>query len=81
LVERKGTVRLPGGDLTIEGRALADPVLMTGPVEHEGLFRRPIIRRHDAVNAGDDGVGERSGHVDVVAGRRDTSATVRSAEP
>jgi hypothetical protein len=37
---------------------------MTGPVEHEGLFRRPIIRSRDAVNARDDGVEERSGYVE-----------------
>ena len=38
LMERKGTVRLPGGDLVIEWRASDDHVLMTGPVEHEGAF-------------------------------------------
>jgi diaminopimelate epimerase len=38
LMERKGTVRLPGGDLTIEWRASDDHVLMTGPVEYEGAF-------------------------------------------
>jgi diaminopimelate epimerase len=36
LMERKGTVRLPGGDLIIEWRASDDHVLMTGPVEYEG---------------------------------------------
>jgi diaminopimelate epimerase len=36
LMERKGTVRLPGGDLVIEWRASDDHVLMTGPVEFEG---------------------------------------------
>jgi diaminopimelate epimerase len=36
LMERKGTVRLPGGDLVIEWRAPDDHVLMTGPVEFEG---------------------------------------------
>jgi diaminopimelate epimerase len=38
LMERKGTVRLPGGDLTIEWRASDDHVLMTGPVEYERAF-------------------------------------------
>ncbi len=38
LMERKGTVRLPGGELTIEWRAADDHVLMTGPVEYEGAF-------------------------------------------
>ena len=38
--ERKVTVTLPGGDLSIEWRAGDDHVLMTGPVqyEHEGRF-------------------------------------------
>ena len=36
LMERKGTVRLPGGDLVIEWRASDDHVLMTGPVAFEG---------------------------------------------
>ncbi len=38
LMERKGTVRLPGGDLIIEWRPSDDHVLMTGPVEYEGAF-------------------------------------------
>jgi diaminopimelate epimerase len=38
LMERKGTVRLPGGALIIEWRASDDHVLMTGPVEYEGAF-------------------------------------------
>jgi diaminopimelate epimerase len=38
LMERKGKVRLPGGDLAIEWRGLDDHVLMTGPVEYEGAF-------------------------------------------
>jgi diaminopimelate epimerase len=38
LMDRKGTVRLPGGDLVIEWRASDDHVLMTGPVEYEGAF-------------------------------------------
>jgi diaminopimelate epimerase len=38
LMEHKGTVRLPGGRLMIEWRALDDHVLMTGPVEYEGAF-------------------------------------------
>jgi diaminopimelate epimerase len=38
LMERKGAVRLPGGELTIEWRAGDDHVLMTGPVEYEGKF-------------------------------------------
>ena len=38
LMKRKGTVRLPGGDLIIEWRASDDHVLMTGPVEYEGAF-------------------------------------------
>jgi diaminopimelate epimerase len=38
LMERRGTVRLPGGDLIIEWRAPDDHVLMTGPVEYEGAF-------------------------------------------
>ncbi len=38
LMERKGTVRLPGGDLVIEWRASDGHVLMTGPVEYEGAF-------------------------------------------
>jgi diaminopimelate epimerase len=38
LMERKGNVRLPGGELTIEWRAADDHVLMTGPVEYEGAF-------------------------------------------
>jgi diaminopimelate epimerase len=36
LMERKATVRLPGGDLAIEWRASDDCVMMTGPVELEG---------------------------------------------
>jgi diaminopimelate epimerase len=38
LMDRKGTVRLPGGDLIIEWRRSDDHVLMTGPVEYEGAF-------------------------------------------
>jgi diaminopimelate epimerase len=38
LMERVGTVRLPGGELVIEWRASDDRVLMTGPVELEGEF-------------------------------------------
>ncbi len=38
LMERKGTVRLPGGELIIEWRGSDDHVLMTGPVEYEGAF-------------------------------------------
>ncbi len=38
LMERKGTVGLPGGELIIEWRAGDDHVLMTGPVEYEGAF-------------------------------------------
>ena len=38
IMERKGKVRLPGGDLLIEWRAADDHVLMTGPVEYEGAF-------------------------------------------
>jgi diaminopimelate epimerase len=38
LMERKGTVRLPGGELIIEWRAADDHVLMTGPVEYEGAL-------------------------------------------
>jgi diaminopimelate epimerase len=37
LTDRKGTVRLPGGDLVIEWRRDGH-VLMTGPVEFEGEF-------------------------------------------
>jgi diaminopimelate epimerase len=38
LMDRKGTVRLPGGDLIIEWRRSDGHVLMTGPVEYEGAF-------------------------------------------
>ena len=38
LMERAGTVRLPGGELRIEWRAADDHVRMTGPVEFEGEF-------------------------------------------
>ena len=38
LMDRKATVRLPGGELVIEWRAAYDHVLMTGPVEYEGEF-------------------------------------------
>jgi diaminopimelate epimerase len=38
LMDRKGTVRLPGGELLIEWRSPDDHVLMTGPVEYEGAF-------------------------------------------
>jgi diaminopimelate epimerase len=38
LMERRGNVRLPGGELLIEWRVLDDHVLMTGPVELEGEF-------------------------------------------
>jgi diaminopimelate epimerase len=38
LMQRKGTVRLPGGQLSIEWRAADDHVLMTGPIEFEGEF-------------------------------------------
>ena len=38
LMDRKGTVRLPGGDLIIQWRDSDDHVLMTGPVEYEGAF-------------------------------------------
>jgi len=38
LMDRKGTVRLPGGDLIIEWRRLDGHVMMTGPVEYEGAF-------------------------------------------
>ncbi len=36
LMERKGIVRLPGGEIAIEWRKPDDHVLMTGPVEYEG---------------------------------------------
>jgi diaminopimelate epimerase len=36
IMDRKGTVHLPGGDLVIEWRPADDHVLMTGPVEFEG---------------------------------------------
>ncbi len=36
LMERKGKVRLPGGELVIEWRVADGHVLMTGPVEFEG---------------------------------------------
>ncbi len=36
LMERKGIVRLPGGEIAIEWRRSDDHVLMTGPVEYEG---------------------------------------------
>jgi len=36
LMERRGIVRLPGGELEIEWRSSDDHVLMTGPVEFEG---------------------------------------------
>lgn len=38
LMDRAGTVRLPGGDLVIEWRTSDDHVLMTGPVAFEGEF-------------------------------------------
>jgi diaminopimelate epimerase len=38
LMEREGTVRLPGGDLIIQWCASDGHVLMTGPVEYEGAF-------------------------------------------
>jgi diaminopimelate epimerase len=38
LMDRKATVRLPGGALNIEWRASDGHVLMTGPVEYEGAF-------------------------------------------
>jgi diaminopimelate epimerase len=38
LMDRKATVRLPGGELVIEWRGADDHVLMTGPVEYEGEF-------------------------------------------
>jgi len=38
LMDRKGTVRLPGGELVIEWREADDHVSMTGPVEYEGEF-------------------------------------------
>jgi diaminopimelate epimerase len=38
LMDRRGTVRLPGGELIIEWRASDDHVLKTGPVEYEGAF-------------------------------------------
>ncbi len=38
LMERNGTVRLPGGELLIDWRASDGHVLMTGPVEYEGAF-------------------------------------------
>jgi diaminopimelate epimerase len=38
LMDRRGTVRLPGGELIIEWRMSDDHVLMTGPVEFEGEF-------------------------------------------
>jgi diaminopimelate epimerase len=38
LMDRKGTVRLPGGDLIIEWRGSDGHVLMMGPVEYEGAF-------------------------------------------
>ena len=36
LMDRRGKVRLPGGELVIEWRVADDHVLMTGPVEFEG---------------------------------------------
>ncbi|MBV8105525.1 MAG: diaminopimelate epimerase [Hyphomicrobiales bacterium] len=36
LMERRGAVHLPGGELVIEWRAADDHVLMTGPVRFEG---------------------------------------------
>ncbi len=43
--ERKVTVSLPGGDLSVEWRASDDHVLMTGPVEyeHKGRFAGPLL--------------------------------------
>jgi diaminopimelate epimerase len=38
LMDRRGAVLLPGGDLVIEWRGADDHVLMTGPVEYEGEF-------------------------------------------
>ena len=38
LMDRKATVRQPGGELVIAWRASDDHVLMTGPVEEEGEF-------------------------------------------
>jgi diaminopimelate epimerase len=38
LMDRKGMVHLPGGDLIIEWRGSDDHVLMTGPVEYEVAF-------------------------------------------
>ena len=38
LMERRGIVKLPGGDLEIEWRSSDDHVLMAGPVEFEGEF-------------------------------------------
>jgi diaminopimelate epimerase len=38
LMDRRGAVRLPGGELVIDWREADDHVLMTGPVEYEGEF-------------------------------------------
>ena len=38
LMDRRGVVRLPGGELVIEQRTSDDHVLMEGPVEYEGEF-------------------------------------------
>jgi diaminopimelate epimerase len=45
LADRRATVTLPGGDLTIEWRESDSHVLMTGPVEleHEGVFPRELF--------------------------------------
>ena len=61
-MERKGTVRLPGGELIIEWRRADDHVLMTGPVEYEGEFilDDALVRSRDAVNAARTGTTARA---------------------
>jgi diaminopimelate epimerase len=46
LTDRRATISLPGGDLTIEWRESDDHVLMTGPteLEHEGVFSPALFR-------------------------------------
>ena len=63
LMERKGIVRLPGGELAIEWRSSDDHVLMTGPVEYRGRVhsRRGAVRSRRSVSANasaDDGADQ-----------------------
>ena len=71
LMDRKGTVRLPGGDLIIEWRALGRPRAddRPGRIRRRVHSRRGLVRSRDVVIAeagADDSASKRSRRVDAI---------------